>query len=213
MFSPYLGKVYSDEEIMNDILQYEDMIIHYVSKDIFKEAADSIAGGNIIGWFQSGSECGPRALGHRSLLADPRRKEMKDIVNHRVKFRESFRPFAPSVLWEHQNDYFDLDIPSPYMLMVADIWPKKRDIIPSVTHVDGTGRLQTVIKELAPRYYQLIESFYDITGIPIVLNTSFNVKGEPIVETPADAIRCFLGTNFDELYIHNYVIHKKGVTV
>lgn len=209
MFSPYLGKTYSEDEIWKDIREYEDRIIYRKCEDVFKEAATSISEGRIIGWFQAGSECGPRALGNRSLLADPRRAEMKDIVNARVKFREAFRPFAPSVLWEHQKDYFDLDIPSPYMLMVADIWPRKRSVIPSVTHIDGTGRLQTVMKDLNPRYYKLIETFYEITGVPIVLNTSFNVKGEPIVETPGDAIRCFLGTNFDELYIGDIVIVKK----
>lgn len=134
---------------------------------------------------------------------------MKDIVNSRVKFREGFRPFAPSVLWEYQREYFDLDIATPYMLMVADIWPRKRSVIPAVTHVDGTGRVQTVVRELNPRYYQLIEAFFKITGVPIVLNTSFNVKGEPIVETPGDAIRCFLGTNFDELYLGDTLVVKK----
>ena len=208
MFSPYLGKCYSLEDIYSAINQYREFISFDTCLDEFERAAKSIAEGKIIGWFQGRSECGPRALGNRSLLADPRKKEMKDIVNKRVKFREEFRPFAPSVLWEYQQEYFDLDIPSPYMLMVADIWPEKRSVIPAVTHVDGTGRLQTVIKDLAPQYYRLIEEFYKITSVPIVLNTSFNVKGEPIVETPEDAIRCFLGTNFDELYIHNFVINK-----
>jgi carbamoyltransferase len=209
MFSPYLGKVYSEQEIVKDIEQYEDRVQAHRCNDTFEEAALSISEGRIIGWFQGGSECGPRALGNRSLLADPRRPEMKDIVNMRVKFREGFRPFAPSVLWEHQAEYFDLDIPSPYMLMVSDIWPRMRNVIPAVTHVDGTGRLQTVMKELNPRYYQLIETFYRITGVPIVLNTSFNVKGEPIVETPGDAVRCFLGSNFDELYLGDYVLIKR----
>ena len=133
---------------------------------------------------------------------------MKDHLNAKVKFREAFRPFAPSVLWEHQQEYFDLDIPSPYMLMVSDILEEKRHLIPSVTHVDGTGRLQTVMKELNPKFYKLIEKFDEITGVPIVLNTSFNIRGEPIVETPDDAIRCFMGTGIDELYISNYFIQK-----
>lgn len=209
IFSPYLGKIYSKKEIWDAIKEYEDQLEARECVDVYREAALSIAKGHIIGWFQDGSECGPRALGNRSILADPRRAEMKDIVNSRVKFREGFRPFAPSVLWEHQTDYFDLDIPSPYMLMVSDIWPRQRSVIPSVTHVDGTGRLQTVIKELNPKYHHLIECFYQITGVPIVLNTSFNVKGEPIVETPGDAIRCFLGSNFDELYLGSVCVIKR----
>lgn len=208
MFNPFLGKVYTLEEIMKEIEYYTDQIKYVVEKDVFQLAAASIAEGKIIGWFQDGAECGPRALGNRSILADPRRKDMKDIINARVKFRESFRPFAPSVLWEYQKDYFDLDIPSPYMLMVADIWPRMREKIPAVTHIDGTGRIQTVIKEMNPKYYKLIENFYKITNVPIVLDTSFNVKGEPIVETPGDAIRCFLGSNFDELYIDTILITK-----
>lgn len=209
MFSPFLGKEYTYEDIESSINKYKDRIDAVKCEDVYKQAAESISEGKIIGWYQDGAECGPRALGNRSLLADPRRKEMKDIVNKRVKFREPFRPFAPSVLWEHQKEYFDLDIPSPYMLMVSDIWPQKRDVIPAVTHVDGTGRLQTVIKEMNPKYYKLIETFYEITGVPVVLDTSFNVKGEPIVETPEDAIKCFLGSNFDELYLGNVLVTKK----
>ena len=197
MFSPFLGKTYTTEEIMKEVEQYENEIKYVVLEDVFLKAATSISEGKIIGWFQDGAECGPRALGNRSILADPRQKDMKDIINARVKFRESFRPFAPSVLWEHQREYFDLEIPSPYMLMVADIWPRMREKIPAVTHVDGTGRIQTVMKDMNPKYYKLIEKFYEITGVPVVLDTSFNVKGEPIVETPGDAIRCFLGSNFD----------------
>lgn len=210
MFSPFLGKVYSKEDIICDIEKYKDKIEATECEDVFKQAATSISEGKIIGWYQDGAECGPRALGNRSLLADPRRAEMKDIVNKRVKFREPFRPFAPSILWECQQEYFDLDIPSPYMLMVADIWPKKRSVIPAVTHVDGTGRLQTVMKEMNPKYYKLIETFYEITGVPVVLDTSFNVKGEPIVETPEDAIKCFLGSNFDELYLGDILVVKKA---
>lgn len=209
MFNPYFGKKYSEKEIWESIKLYEDKIVARKCENTYLQAATSISNGKIIGWFQEGAEGGPRALGNRSLLADPRKAEMKDIMNARVKFRESFRPFAPSILWEYQKEYFDLDIPSPYMLIVADIWPKKRSIIPAVTHVDGTGRLQTVLKEMNPRYHKLIQVFYEITGVPVVLNTSFNVKGEPIVETPEDAIRCFLGTNFDELYLGDVVITKK----
>ena len=208
MFSPYLGKEYSKGEIEKAFLNYEGEIQVEECVDVFSKAAASIADGRIVGWFQGRSECGPRALGNRSILADPRNPDMKDHLNAKVKFREAFRPFAPSILWEHQKEYFDLDIPSPYMLMVSDILEEKRCLIPSATHVDGTGRLQTVMKELNPAFYKLIEKFNEITGVPIVLNTSFNIRGEPIVETPDDAIRCFLGTGIDELYISNYFIKK-----
>lgn len=208
MFSPYLGKKYSKDEIEKAFLNYEGKIQVEECPDVFSKAAVSIADGNIVGWFQGRSECGPRALGNRSILADPRDPGMKDHLNAKVKFREAFRPFAPSILWEYQQEYFDLDIPSPYMLMVSYIHEEKRCLIPSATHVDGTGRLQTVMKELNPKFYKLIEKFNEITGVPIVLNTSFNIRGEPIVETPDDAIRCFLGTGIDELYISNYFIQK-----
>lgn len=208
MFSPYLGKEYSKDEIEKAFLNYEGIIQAEECDDLFSKAATSIADGKIIGWFQGRSECGPRALGNRSILADPRDPHMKDHLNNKVKFREAFRPFAPSVIWEYQQEYFDLDVPSPYMLMVSDILEEKQHLIPSVTHVDGTGRLQTVMKELNASFYKLIERFNDITGVPIVLNTSFNIRGEPIVETPDDAIRCFLGTGIDELYINNYLVHK-----
>ena len=208
MFSPYLGKEYSKEEIETSFLNYDGEIRVELCDDVYSKAAAAIAYGKIVGWFQGKSECGPRALGNRSILADPRDPGMKDRLNAKVKFRESFRPFAPSVIWEYQQEYFDLNIPSPYMLMVSDILEEKRYLIPSVTHVDGTGRLQTVMKELNPAFYELIERFNEITGIPIVLNTSFNIRGEPIVETPDDAIRCFLGTGIDELYISNFFIQK-----
>lgn len=208
MFNPYNGKTYTQEEICQAIKRYDTKIIAVKCDDQYKQAAISIAEGKIIGWFQGRSEGGPRALGNRSILADPRNPKMKDILNNRVKFREAFRPFAPSVLFEFQQEYFDLDIPSPYMLMVADIWPIKRAEIPSVTHIDGTGRIQTVLKELSPEYHQLIYAFYERTGVPIVLNTSFNVNKEPIVESPDDAINCFLNTDIDELYIEHYYIKR-----
>lgn len=209
MFSPYLGKIYDTETIYNSIQEFQDLLIVDSCDDVCGDAAKMIADGKIIGWYQNGSECGPRALGNRSILADPRDPNMKDKINSRVKFREAFRPFAPSVLWEHQEEYFDLDIPSPYMLMIANIWPCMRDKIPAVTHTDGTGRLQTVIRELNPMYYNLIDHFFQLTGVPIVLNTSFNVNGEPIVETPTDAINSFMKSNFDLLYIHNYKMKKR----
>lgn len=208
MFSPYLGRTYSKQEISDAITEYKGRIEAGICEDECRDAAKTLAEGYIIGWFQGGCECGPRALGNRSILADARDPKMKDKINARVKFRESFRPFAPSVLWEHQEEYFDLDIPSPYMLMIADIWPCMREKIPAVTHIDGTGRLQTVMKELNEKYYNLIEEFYNLTGVPVVLNTSFNIAGEPIVETPRDAIHSFLKSNFDYLYINNFKVSK-----
>ena len=207
MLNPYLGKVYSKEEIEQALSTYEGITYSY-EEDYLKQAAQLIADGNIVGWYQGRSEIGPRALGDRSILADPRRKDMKDHINQSIKFREGFRPFAPAILWEHQTEYFDLPIPNPYMLMAANIHEEKQKIIPAVTHVDGTGRLQSVMKELNPRFHELIEAFYEITGVPVVLNTSFNVKGEPIVETPKDAINCFLNTKMDYLVIEQFVVKK-----
>lgn len=207
MLSPFLGRSYSREEIEAAVSGFEGIEARWSEKYLV-EAAQLLAKGEIVGWFQGGSEIGPRALGHRSILADPRDPEMKDRLNHRVKFREGFRPFAPAVLWEHQQEYFDLDVPTPYMLIVADIFPEKQSVIPAVTHVDGTGRLQTVMREINDRFYDLISEFYQITGVPVVLNTSFNVKGEPIVETPTDALNCFVHTNFDYLIMDQFVIHK-----
>ena len=151
-------------------------------------------------------EWGPRALGNRSILADPRNAKMKDILNEKIKHRESFRPFAPSVLEEFSSDYFEIDIPSPYMLMVAKV--KQPEKIPAVTHVDGTARLQTVSKESNPLYYELINQFYKITEIPIVINTSMNVMGEPIVNTPSDAYNMILKTDMDYLVLGNNLISK-----
>ncbi|MBE5966824.1 MAG: hypothetical protein E7255_07640 [Lachnospiraceae bacterium] len=209
MFSPFLGKVYEIENLNRILVYYNDQLIISYYDDICKIAANSIMSGKIIGWFQNESEVGPRALGNRSILADPRNPQMKDILNKKVKFRESFRPFAPAVLWEYQKEYFNIDIPSLYMLMISDVLPEKQLTIPAVTHVDGTARLQTVQKELCPIFYNLIYEFYKITNIPMVINTSFNLKGEPIVERPEDAVECFLNTNIDELYIGNYLFIKK----
>jgi len=153
-------------------------------------------------------EWGPRALGNRSILADPRNAKMKDILNEKIKHRESFRPFAPSILEEFSSEYFELDIPSPYMLLVAKV--KKADIIPAVTHVDGTGRLQTVSKKANTLYYDLIKEFYDLTGVPVLINTSMNVMGEPIVHTPEQAYTMLLKTDMDYLVMGNYVISRKN---
>ena len=171
-----------------------------------KEVAQAIANGDIVGWYQGKSESGNRALGNRSILADPRNPEIKDMINSLIKQREDFRPFAPTVLEEHYQEYFDTNQPSPYM---SRIMPVTSDKIPGVTHVDGTARIQTVNREQNPRYYDLINEFYKITGIPMVLNTSFNCK-EPIVETPEDAINTFNRTKLDLLVINDYILRKVG---
>jgi len=153
-------------------------------------------------------EWGPRALGNRSILADPREAKMKDILNEKIKHRESFRPFAPSILEEYVSDYFDLDIPSPYMLLVAKV--KKPEIIPAVTHVDGTGRLQSVSKNSNSLYYDLIKEFHKITNVPVIINTSMNVMGEPIVDTPEQAYNMLLKTDMDYLVMGNCIIARRN---
>jgi carbamoyltransferase len=168
------------------------------------EVAQAIADGKIVGWFQGKSESGNRALGNRSILADPRNTNIKDIINSRIKLREDFRPFAPSVLVEHYKEYFDTTQPSPYM---SRIMPVTSDAIPGVTHVDGTARIQTVQREFNPRYYDLINAFYALTGVPMLLNTSFNCQ-EPIVETPEDAIATFNKCGLDILVIGDYIVRK-----
>jgi carbamoyltransferase len=171
-------------------------------------AAEIVAGGDVLGWFQGRMEWGPRALGNRSIIADPRRENMKDILNARVKHRERFRPFAPSILLEAVGDYFDQVYPDPFMIKVYNVLPEKWSEIPSVTHVDGTGRLQTVDKEHTPLYWSLINAFLERTGVPVVLNTSFN-ENEPIVCTPQEAIACFARTKMDALGIGNCLVRKE----
>ena len=178
------------------------------SGDIYADAARLLAEGNVLGWFQGRSEFGPRALGNRSILADPRTAEMKDKLNKRVKHRQAFRPFAPVVLAERAGEVFEGDAESPFMLLAQKVrhdWAQK---IPAIVHVDGTARVQTVRENQNPRLYQLLRAFAAITGVPVLLNTSFNVKGEPIVETPADAIECFLTTGIDYLALHDTLIAK-----
>ena len=176
---------------------------------LLEKTAELISKGNVIGWYQGKMEWGPRALGNRSILADPRRADMKDILNEKIKHRESFRPFAPSILEEHVSEYFDIDRPSPYMLMVTQI--KKPDDIPAVTHVDGTGRLQSVSKDVNPLYYDLINEFYQITQVPVIINTSMNVMGEPIVNTPEQAYSMILKTDMDYIVLGNYLISKNDI--
>jgi carbamoyltransferase len=173
-----------------------------------RHAAQAVADGKIVGWFQGRMEFGPRALGNRSIVADPRRAEMKDILNARIKKREPFRPFAPSILEEKLGEYFEQTHPAPTMLMVFQVREEKRDKIPAVTHVDGSGRLQTVAAGTNKRYHQLISDFERITGVPVVLNTSFN-EDEPIVCTPSDAIDCFRKTKMDVLFLGNYMVEAE----
>lgn len=205
-FTPYLGSGWTEYEIKSAVEAFEGKA-EYVS-DPALVAAELIVAGKAISWFQGRSEIGPRALGNRSILADARRPEMRDIVNERIKFRESFRPFAPACLAEHANEYFEMELPSPFMLMVPPTRPEKRGVIPSVTHVDGTARLQTVTKSNNLLFHSLLTHIYTMTGVPVVLNTSFNVRGEPIVDSPEDAIACFSNTNLDSLVIGNWVLDK-----
>jgi len=207
--SPYMGPEYSDDEVQ-DALDKLNLNYHH-SDDVFAETAEYVANGNIVGWFQGRMEMGPRALGNRSIIGDPRDPSVKDVINSSVKFREPFRPFAPSILEDAVDEWFDHDDPSPYMILVYDVLQENREEIPGVTHVDGTGRLQTVSETDNRRYYRLIEEFEKRTGVPIVVNTSFNIKGEPIVNTPMDAIRCFLGSGLDYLVMNEYVLDKQDL--
>jgi carbamoyltransferase len=177
-------------------------------RDLFPEVAAAVAAGKVVGWFQGGMEFGPRALGNRSIVADPRRADMKDILNTRIKHRETYRPFAPSVLEERVGDWFERSEPSPFMLMVYPVRPEQRARIPAVTHVDGSGRLQTVSARTNPRYHALISEFERQTGVGLVLNTSFN-EHEPIVATPADAIACYAKTRMDVLALGNWVLVRR----
>jgi len=173
-----------------------------------ERTAELLAAGKIVGWFQGGMEFGPRALGARSILADPTRADMKDLLNKYVKHREDFRPFAPSCLEERAPEYFTDCVSSPFMLFVYPVEPAERGRVPAITHVNGTARVQTVSKDVSPRYYRLIKAFEARRGVPMVLNTSFNVMGEPIVNTPADAVRCFYSTGIDALVMGDSVIVK-----
>ncbi|HLG42869.1 MAG TPA: carbamoyltransferase C-terminal domain-containing protein [Planctomycetota bacterium] len=175
---------------------------------LIHDTARAIAEGEIVGWFQGRTEWGPRALGNRSILADPRRADMKDILNARIKRREPFRPFAPSILEERLSDFFEESHPDPFMIKVYPIRPAKRPLIPAVTHVDGTGRLQTVSKSQNIRYWQLIKAFDALTGIPVLLNTSFN-ENEPIVNTPGEALDCFLRTRMDRLVLGDWILARE----
>lgn len=203
-----LGRPYTEEEVVLALDKFKNKVVFKKSSNVAKETAQFIAEGKIIGWVQGGSEYGPRALGNRSIIVDARDKEMKNTLNNRVKHREAWRPFAASVLRENVNDYFELDRESPFMLLAAPVREDKKSIIPSVVHVDGTCRIQTVTKEANGSYYELIRAFGEITGVPLVLNTSFNLGGDPIVETPEDALDTFTRTDIDYLIIEDYIIGK-----
>jgi len=205
----YVGPQFDDKQIKHFLDSNKIPYQKFDRQSLLQNTAKLISDGNIVGWYQGKMEWGPRALGNRSILADPRDVKMKDTLNEKIKHRESFRPFAPSVLEEHAVDYFEIDVPSPYMLMVANV--KQPDKIPAVTHVDGTGRLQTVSKQSNPLYYDLINEFYRITKIPIIINTSMNVMGEPIVNTPEQAYNMILKTDMDYIVMGNYVISKSRI--
>ena len=208
MTGAYTGPQFSGDEIKKGLSESELPFECYSDEDLTKRAAQDIAAGLVVGWFQGRMEFGPRALGNRSIVIDPRRAEMKDILNDRIKKREPFRPFAPSILEESVADYFEQTHPAPAMLMVYQIKPERRAEIPAVTHVDGSGRLQTVTRAVNERYYQLISDFAALTGVPVVLNTSFN-ENEPIVCTPQHAIECFQKTKMDVLYLGNYAVRRE----
>lgn len=214
---PYLGPEFSNYEIKQILDNYRAKLEKEMCRienvedmeKLCQITAKFIADGKVVGWFQGRMEWGPRALGNRSIVCDPTRPDMKDIINLKIKRRESFRPFAPSIQLEATGEYFEIDYPDPFMLKVYKVKPEKRNIIPAVTHVDGTARLQTVRKEDNSLYWQLIEEFRRLKGVPLILNTSFN-ENEPIVHTPAEAIDCFLRTKMDVLVLGSFYITRTG---
>jgi len=213
-FFPYLGPSYTGQEIEKVLKKYQLRYKRYQDpKKLLERVADLIIKQSIIGWFQGRMEWGPRALGNRSILASAAKAEMKDIINSKVKHRESFRPFAPVILKEYIHEYFETDrpLPSPtqYMLMIYPLKEKGGKEAPAITHINGSGRLQAINRRQNPMYYDLIEIYRKKTGTPMVVNTSFNVRGEPIVCTPQDAVKCFLGTGIDYLVIGQFLVEKE----
>ncbi len=228
MRGAYLGPVFEQADIENRLTAAGAHFKVLSDADLIETTASLLASENVVGWFQGRMEFGPRALGGRSILGDPRSPQMQSVLNLKIKYRESFRPFAPSVLREHVAEWFELDEDSPYMLMVADVAKSRRvgataqeaelfgieklkvprSTIPAITHVDYSARIQTVHAETNPRYHALITAFYQMTGCPVLINTSFNVRGEPIVCTPEDAYRCLMGTEMDALVIGNCILMK-----
>ena len=216
MNSVYWGRSYTDGEIAKFLNENHVPYLHFDNEDaLLDNVVDRLVQGKVVGWSQGRFEWGPRALGNRSILADPRNPDMKNIVNAKIKFREPYRPFAPSVLAEQAEKYFELPdarrhCPARYMLYVVPVMDGQKSNLPAITHVDGTARLQTVFREQSPRYYRLIERFGQTTGIPVVLNTSFNLKGEPIVNTPANAFNTFSKSEMDAVVLENFLIEKSA---
>jgi len=214
--SPFLGPSYNKTQVTTAIEAYRGTAFNQldfkgfsvVDNNALELAVEMLSNNRIVACFHGRSEMGPRALGNRSILMSPMFARNKDTLNEQVKHREAFRPFAPSILEDYAQDYFEIDRPSPYMLFVPKVVERKRQCIPAVTHVDGTGRLQTVSRKFNPHLYALIKGFHEKTGVPVLLNTSFNVANEPVVETPADALRCFLNTGIDALLIGEYLLIK-----
>lgn len=206
----FLGPAYSNDEIQQTLEELGIQFQYLERQELLKTTAELIAQQNVVGWFQGRMEFGPRSLGARSILADARNPENFSRVNLKIKFRESFRPFAPTVLEEKTSEYFDFDRPSPHMLFVAQVKENKR-MIPAVTHVDGSARLQTIARQDHPLFYDLIAEFERQTGCPVIINTSFNVRGEPIVCSPLDAIKCFFRTDMDYLVLGNYLLDKRSL--
>jgi carbamoyltransferase len=205
------GRVYTAADVSAAVNAIENVYV-INSTDVISDAVELLCDGKIIGWFDGGSELGPRALGQRSILCDPSQPDAKDILNRRVKMREPFRPFAPAVLLEEASNWFDFDgtsPESPFMLRVVDVKAEKRAEVPAIVHVDGTGRIQTLTRENNGRFYDLVRLFHEKTGVPVVLNTSFNRMGQPIIETPADAIACLLYTGLDCCVFEDRIVFKK----
>jgi carbamoyltransferase len=229
MKGAYLGPEFSDDEIETELKACGAVFKKLTEKELIEQVASALASERAVGWMQGRMEFGPRALGGRSIIADPRSPVMQKQLNLKVKYRESFRPFAPSILREDVNDWFEHDTDSPYMLLVANVKKNKRrtmtteeeslfgidklnvprSSIPAITHVDYSARIQTVHAETNPRYHAVISKFKEKTGCPLVVNTSFNVRGEPIVCSTVDAFKCFMGTNLDLLAVGNYLLIKE----
>jgi carbamoyltransferase len=208
----YWGPSYSDAEMLRELEAAADKVIWSKEEVIAAAVAQRLAAGSVVGMFQGRMEFGPRALGNRSILADPRDADMKDRINEKVKRRELFRPFAPAVATEDAAEYFDMTglAESPFMLFTVPVRPDKRALIPAVTHVDGSARVQTVSRATNARFWEVLQEFRKLTGIPVLLNTSFNVKNEPIVCSPGDALACFLSTDIDCIAMGDFLVDKKA---
>ena len=227
MKGSYFGPSYDNDEILNELKNFGAKYRYLNDKDLIKFVSSKLSNQKVFGWFQGKMEFGPRALGNRSIIADPRPNTMQKNLNLKIKFRESFRPFAPAVLKEEAKKWFDLDVESPYMLLVVPVKEEKRvynvknndleglnklnlarSIIPAVTHIDFSARVQTVDENYNRMFYNLIKEFYNITKVPMLVNTSFNIKDEPIVNTIEDAYKCFLISDMDYLVCGNYILSK-----